>query len=126
MTKTQNPNYVEALCHCGAVTITLFFTPSEATECNCSLCRKYGVLWVYCDADALAITPQPTPTDTYAWNGRNVDFHRCSNCGCITHWLPRDATRVRRGFNARLPPPDVLAKVRVRHLDGADTKEYVD
>jgi hypothetical protein len=30
------------------------------------------------------------------------------------------------GVNARLMDPEVLAGVRVRHLDGADTNRYTD
>jgi hypothetical protein len=78
-----------ASCHCGAVTIALANRPAEITECNCSLCRKTGVLWAYCSAGEMSISPDPPPTDTYAWNGRHVDFHCCRHCGCVTHWLPR-------------------------------------
>jgi hypothetical protein len=28
--------------------------------------------------------------------------------------------------NARLMDPDILADARIRHLDGADTDEYID
>jgi hypothetical protein len=30
------------------------------------------------------------------------------------------------GVNARLMEPQFLASARVRHLDGADTDEYID
>lgn len=116
----------EATCHCGAVTVSLAEAPTEVTECNCSLCRSYGVLWAYYSASDVEVSPSPAPTDTYAWNGEHVDFHRCQSCGCVTHWTPRDATRDRRGVNARLLPSDVLAAATVRHLDGADTGKYLD
>jgi hypothetical protein len=65
-------------------------------------------------------------TDSYAWNGKNVDFHRCRSCGCVTHWTPRDATRDKRGVNANLMPVDRLRSVRIRHRDGAITGKYLD
>jgi hypothetical protein len=34
-------------CHCGAVSWTLAGDPGRATICNCTLCRRYGVLWAY-------------------------------------------------------------------------------
>ena len=115
-----------AACHCGAVSIGFVEPPREVTECNCSLCRSYGVLWAYVDVGELEIPSDPALTDTYAWNGRNVDFHRCRNCGCVTHWIPRDLARTRRGVNARLLPPEILARARVRHRDGAGSGEYLD
>jgi hypothetical protein len=32
----------------------------------------------------------------------------------------------RMAVNARLMDPEVLSGARVRHLDGADTEEYID
>lgn len=115
-----------ATCHCGSVTLSLAAWPTEVTECNCSLCRSYGVIWAYRSAKDILRLPDPALTDTYAWNGRHVDFHRCGNCGCVTHWLPRDKRRDRRGINARLLPVDVLAGARLRHRDGAGTRKYLD
>lgn len=117
---------VAAQCHCGAITIELSHAPDEITECNCSLCRSYGVIWAYYSAKDVTIEPDPPATDTYAWNGRHVDFHRCAECGCVTHWTPRDPKRDRRGVNANLLPAIIVAAARLRHLDGADSSEYLD
>ena len=38
---------VSASCHCGSVRLEVDTPPSEVTECNCSICRRYGVLWAY-------------------------------------------------------------------------------
>jgi hypothetical protein len=115
-----------ARCHCGAVTISLAIPPAVVTKCNCSLCKSYGVLWAYYYTDDIVVTPNPPPTETYAWNGKNVDFHRCKNCGSVTHWTPRNTKRDRRGINARLLPPEVLAAARLRRRDGAVTGKYLD
>lgn len=115
-----------AQCHCGAVTITLAALPSEVVKCNCSLCRKYGVLWAYPSAADVLISPDPPPTEAYAWNGRNVDFHRCRACGCITHWMPRDRKRESRGVNAHLLSPETLAAIPVRLRNGAGTGLFTD
>lgn len=116
---------IAATCHCGAVKISLAKVPAELTDCNCSLCRSYGVVWAYCDNKDVSV-PDGIATDTYAWNGRNVDFHRCRTCGCVTHWVPRDASRKRRGVNANLMSPEAIAAARVRHRDGAGSGEYTD
>lgn len=84
------------------------------------------MLWAYYDVEDVVFSPDPQSTETYAWNGRNVDFRRCRDCGCVTHWTPRDAKRVRRGINARLLPPEAQAAARLRHRDGAGTGKYLD
>lgn len=115
-----------ATCHCGQVSIVLPRAPDVIVQCNCSLCRRYGVLWAYYDAAELTGLPGADATDTYAWNGKHVDFHRCRNCGCVTHWAPRSATRQTRGINARLLPEDVITAARLRHKDGAGSGKYLD
>jgi hypothetical protein len=69
--------------------------------------------------------PDP-PTDVYMWNGRTTEFHYCQNYGCVSHWSPVDRERNRMGVNARLMEPEILAGAWVRHLDGANTDEYID
>lgn len=115
-----------ASCHCGQVQIVLPKAPDVVVECNCSLCRRYGVLWAYFDADELGGLPAAGETDSYAWNGKHVDFHRCRTCGCVTHWAPRAASRTTIGINARLLEPTLLAAARLRHKDGAGSGKYLD
>lgn len=121
---SQDPPIV-ARCHCGQVQIRLSAPPAVVVDCNCSLCRAYGARWTYPDADEIEIVGDPA-TDTYAWNGKHVDFHRCRTCGCVTHWLPRDASRTMRGVNVRHLPDAALAGARIRHRDGAGSGDYLD
>jgi hypothetical protein len=108
----------ELTCHCGAVRITVDTPPAEVTDCNCSICRRYGVLWAYYVRQQVHV-PFLSATDTYRWGRKAIDFHRCKTCGCITHWTLVDTTRDRMGVNARLFEPAVLAQARLRHLDAA-------
>ncbi len=110
---------VVGTCHCGAVTIRLPHAPAEITHCNCSLCRRLGVLWAYYPIAAVAITAEKT--DTYAWGGKNVDFHRCASCGVLTHWHPRKAGRTSLGVNARLIDPALIDAAKIRYKDDAGT-----
>ena len=117
---------VIASCHCGSVRVEVDTPPSEVTECNCSLCRRYGVLWAYYRPGRVRILPDDPPTDVYMWDGRSRKFHRCRDCGCVSHWAAADRKKDRMGVNARLMPPEVLAGVRVRHYDSVDTNRYTD
>lgn len=112
----------EASCHCGAVRLVLENPPETLTQCNCSICRRYAPLTAYYSPARVAITGE---TDTYMWGDRQIRFHRCRNCGCFTHWSPVDASMDRMGVNARLMPPDVLARARIRKFDGADTWTFI-
>src|SRR6185312_12358759 len=107
---------IEASCHCGAVRLTIAAAPAEVTDCNCSICRRYGVLWAYYRPAEVSVPP--TVTDTYLWDDRSIAFHRCRTCGCVTHWAPQGPASDRMGVNARLMDLAVLARARVRRLDG--------
>jgi len=115
---------IESSCHCGAVRLKINRAPEEVTDCNCTLCRRYGVLWAYYSPKDVQVTSDVT--DIYMRGRRTLEFHRCKQCGCITHWAPVDKTRDRMGVNARLMAPEVLARARVRHFDGADSWKYLD
>jgi hypothetical protein len=109
------------------VVIEVSRRPRQVTECNCSICRRYGTLWAYYSRTSVRIVAAPTAQSTYAWGDKLLDFYRCGCCGCVTHWLGRaDAPDARMGVNARLFAPDIVAGLRVRHLDGADTWKFRD
>jgi len=116
---------VEAACHCGAVRLQIDAAPETVTDCNCSLCRRYGVLWAYYPLVQVRFS-QRGPTDIYMWDDLSLEFHRCAQCGCVTHWAAVDPSRDKIAINARLMSPQVLAAARVRRLDGADTGTYLD
>jgi len=117
---------IRASCHCGCVRLEIDAPPAEVTECNCSICRRYGVLWAYYPPDRVRVLPPDQPTDTYAWDDRSIEFHRCQKCGCVSHWVAADRGRDRMGVNARLMDPENFEGARVRHLDGANTERYID
>lgn len=117
---------VEASCHCGSVILAVAATPEAVTDCNCSICRRYGVLWAYYPLAQVEIVARDGATHAYSWGSRSIAFHRCRECGCVTHWTPLTRSDDRMGVNARLLLPDVVSAVRVRHLDGAGTEKYID
>lgn len=46
----------EAVCHCGAVRLRVAFALERVTDCNCSICRRLGVLWAYYAPAQVTIT----------------------------------------------------------------------
>jgi hypothetical protein len=114
---------ITASCHCGQVTLEIESAPAEVMDCNCSICRRYGTLTAHYSPRQVRVSGD---TETYVWGDKMLAFHRCTQCGCVTHSSAMDATSDRMGVNANLMEPEVLAKARVRHFDGADTWKYLD
>jgi hypothetical protein len=112
---------IQASCHCGAVKMEIDAAPETITDCNCSLCSRYGVLWAYYSPAQVRISAADGATGTYLWSRRAIGFHHCKACGCVTHWAATDPAMQRMGVNARLMGPEVIARTRLRLLDGADT-----
>jgi hypothetical protein len=109
-----------ATCHCGAVEIIIPRRPRTITDCNCSICRKYGVLWAYYKAATVQRKAKPGALASYSWGRKDLRFMRCAFCGCIVNWehvVPGPQSRM--GVNTRLFDPDQLGPVKVRLCDGA-------
>jgi hypothetical protein len=112
---------MDGSCHCGAVQWRFDGMPSSATACNCTVCRRYGVLWAY-DFEGEAISVAG-PTTSYV-RGKAVEFHFCATCGCVAFWRARAADedgRRRIAVNLRLTEPEPIARVPIDHFDGLST-----
>ena len=114
-------------CHCGAVQIEVSEMPAEATQCNCSICRRYAAIWGFF-TDKTATVSSPNVTQSYCWgDDRFIDFHHCSTCGCVPHYTstPKgDSDRL--AVNLNMFDAADVASVRVRNFDGNDTWDYLD
>jgi hypothetical protein len=116
-----------ATCHCGAVRVEVPDPPQSLTDCNCSICRRYGTLWAYYEASTVRILAAQDATADYVWGDKRLRFVRCAHCGCVTHWAAIERTPTgKMGVNARNFEPNAIAEVHIRRLDGASTWEYLD
>lgn len=116
---------LQGSCHCGAVHWTWkhLVLPEGATACNCTVCRRYGVLWIY-DHEGEGIEVAG-PTRAYV-RGRAVEFHFCPTCGCVAFWRGRQVDgdgRRRIAVNLRLTEPGPVAAIPIDHFDGLDSFE---
>jgi hypothetical protein len=114
---------IDASCHCGAVKLTVPHAPTDVTDCNCTICRRYGTLWAYYSRKQVSIAG---PTDAYLRGEKKLEFHRCKACGCVMYWSPVDRARDRMGVNTRMMEPAAISGARVRRLDGFDTWKFLD
>ena len=107
---------LEGSCDCGAVRIELDTTPTEVTDCNCGICRRCGARWSYFNPAGVRIQGATT---IHKRASRQLEFHFCTVCGCVTHWAPVDKRRPRMGVNMRLFAPELLASLKVDFCDAA-------
>lgn len=113
---------ISGSCHCGAVSWTHQGIPTSATACNCTVCRRYGVLWAY-DYEGEGISVSGA-TQAYIRGHRVIEFHFCPNCGGVSFWRSIEADpdgRRRIAVNLRQAEPEVVAQVPIDHFDGLNS-----
>ena len=114
---------IEGSCHCGAVHWQFDGVPEGATACNCTVCRRYGVLWGYdWEGERINVSGR---TQAYVRGSKSLGFHFCPVCGCVAYWRSLQAGsdgRRRIAVNLRLAnePADV-ARIPMDHFDGLDS-----
>ncbi|PND37203.1 aldehyde-activating protein [Paucibacter aquatile] len=116
-------------CHCGAVRLPLPKTPETATSCNCSLCRRVGGPWVNFEWGAVKIETAPgaLPQQAYIQGDKTLRTMPCAHGGSVTHWEPiAPEPGAKHGVHLGNFDPQLIASVRVRRFDGADTWRCLD
>ena len=113
---------LEGHCHCGAVRWTFEGMPEGATVCNCTICRRYGVLWIYdYEGEGIRIEAAPGAVSSYVRDRGTISFNFCRSCGCVSHWRalePDGAGRRRIAVNIRLAEPEAVAAIPIDRFDG--------
>jgi hypothetical protein len=112
---------IQGSCLCGAVRWQFEGQPDGATACNCTACRRYGVLWAYdYEDEGIKVSGK---TQAYV-RGKALEFHFCPVCGCVAFWrgLQKDQQgRLRIAVNLRLAEPEAVAQIPIDHFDGLNT-----
>lgn len=112
---------IAGTCHCSAIQWQFSTHPDGATACNCSVCRRYGVLWAYgYESEGIRVAGA---SRAYR-RGNAIDFHFCSTCGCVAYWRAQqlDADGRRRiAVNLRLAEPAEVAQIPIDHFNGLGT-----
>ena len=119
-----------ASCHCGAITVELQRKPRKMTQCNCSVCRRYGALWAYFQRKSIRVLAYDGQLEAYSWRNERIEFYRCVTCGCVTHY---ERTNKRpdgsdmAAVNLRnIDDPKIVADIPIRLLDGAASWKVLD
>lgn len=116
------PKITQGGCHCGAVRWEFRGNIPDATICNCTVCRRYGVLWAYgYDGDGIHVDDPGSALTSYVCGSRSLSFNFCKLCGNLVSWRslkPGKDGRTRMAVNLRLADPDDVADIPLQRFDG--------
>ena len=121
------PKMTRGSCLCGAVNWEFRGEIPDATICNCSACRRYGVLWAYdYDGHGISVDDPQGNLVSYQRGSKVLSFNFCAVCGNLVSWRAVGAGkdgRVRIAVNLRLAEPSDVADIPVLRFDGLHSFE---
>ncbi|MCZ2721379.1 GFA family protein [Marinomonas sp. 15G1-11] len=113
----------KASCHCGAVEIELTLPNGiiDLRRCDCSLCRRKGIISAAIPASGIHIIKGEDTLTLYQFNTKAAKHYFCSLCGIYTHHQRR-SNADQYGFNVAcleginpLKIPDIPTSDGVNH-----------
>ena len=108
-------------CHCGAVTFEVEGElPASAVSCNCSHCRRHGLLLTMVSASSVSFTSGEEMLSDYFFNNRVIRHRFCKRCGSqpLAESKDGDGTE-NRTVNLRCVPDCDLEVLEIVKFDGA-------
>lgn len=108
-------------CHCGAVAYRLDAEPpTEAMECNCSMCRRKGYLLAFYPADKLTLETSRDALTVYTFHKHVVRHQFCKTCGAAPfgEGTGPDGTAM-VAINLRCTDGVDPSRLTIKKLDGA-------
>jgi len=97
-------------CHCGAVRFEVDAEELVATDCNCSMCTKKGIIHLIVTQDRFRLLSGADNLTTYRFNTGIARHTFCKTCGIHPFYTPRSH-------------PDGV-DVNIRCLDGVDLAAF--
>ena len=110
---------IRGSCHCGAVRYTLDAEPTEAMECNCSICRRKGYLLAFASPDRFTLETPREALSVYTWNQHVIRHQFCKTCGCAPFGEGENPNGPMVAINLRCAEGLDLSRVKINPFDGA-------
>jgi len=107
-------------CHCGAVKFTVDAeVPTQAMSCNCSICRRKGVLMAFFPVAKVKVEGE-TALQAYQFNTHRLTHWFCKTCGihAFGGGIGPDGNEM-RAINLRCVPDADLDALKIQKFDGA-------
>jgi hypothetical protein len=111
----------EGSCHCGAVKFSVDADPpTSAVSCNCSICRRKGLLLAFFPAGQFTLQSGADKLRSYTFNKHKIEHQFCTTCGAqaFANGAKPDGSAV-RAINLRCVPSIDLGKLTLQEYDGA-------
>lgn len=112
-------------CHCGAVRFQVIVNEHEATDCNCSICKKKGFLHLIVPKEQFTLLKGEDALTTYTFNTEVAKHLFCRICGIHSFYIPRshpDGIDV----NIHCLDGDVASRFRIIPFDGANWEQNIN
>jgi hypothetical protein len=107
-------------CHCGLVAYEVAEEPpTEAMECNCSICRRRAALHHFTTPDKFDLKTSRDALTTYKWNKQNLALHFCKECGCAPFAEGQGPNGPMVEINLRCAEDIDLDSLKINKFDGA-------
>ncbi len=119
------PTTYEGGCHCGAVRFRVVVERHEATECNCSMCRKKGFLHLIVPPERFTLLSGAAALSTYQFNTGVARHTFCRVCGIHAFYTPRSHPD-QVDVNVRCLDGDAAGRFHITQFDGANWEANID
>ncbi|QNA85187.1 GFA family protein [Sphingomonas sp. So64.6b] len=111
----------EGSCQCGAVNFSVDAdAPDTAMSCNCSHCRRKGMLLSFFPASSFTLESGEDDLVSYTFNTHKIDHRFCATCGtqAFAYGVGPDGVET-RAINLRCVPSIDLDALTIQKVDGA-------
>ncbi|MCA9580740.1 MAG: GFA family protein [Myxococcales bacterium] len=131
------PQTFRGSCHCGAITFRVTLRSSVVLDCNCSVCRKKGILHAIVPLEdferlppgevrgTTTATATDDPVTTYAFNTGIAKHTFCYRCGVQPFYTPRSHPDM-VDVNPRCLDDVPLGHFDIRPFDGSEWERNVE
>jgi len=112
---------IHGSCHCGKIAYSLDTEPpTEAIECNCSICRRKGSLLAAFSPDQFTLETSRDDIAVYTFNKHAIRHQFCKVCGCAPFSEGiGPGGRAMVAINLRCVEGIDISKLRIMPFDGA-------
>lgn len=109
-------------CHCGTVTFTVAAeAPNSAISCNCSHCRRKGLLLNFVPADQFKLGSGDENLTEYLFNKHKIRHQFCATCGVQPFAYGEQGGTKMAAINLRCVPDIDLDALEIQKFDGASS-----